>query len=426
MQTDNIILLISVTLILSYISTLMYSKTKIPDILWLMGFGLLVGPVLNLFDKGLFLTLAPMMSVVALSVILFEAGINVDITLLLENMGKAAILSLTSIIASILFIGLTLSWMFPADFTLPQAMLLGAMVGGTSTVSVYGIMSGLSKTVKNLSGARVLLTMESIISDPVCIIASITIIRMIMLPEVSLRDSARDIFYVFTVASLFGLAVGLMWALILDRLRNRPFTYMITLSVLLPVYVLSELLVGEGGGAMSALTFGLAIANFRFFTGRLGWNTKVKIDKQKLRAFHEEVTFFIKSFFFVYIGLVVSLSIRYTVIGFAMVLLLMFIRFIVVEVLDRFIDFSPEEKIISQFVYASGLPAFVMSQLPLILDPNGLKFNNTAVYPNIAMPIVLGTVVYSALLGPYVIQRELLGGKKPVPVKEEPPAQPEG
>jgi len=190
MQTDNIILLISVTLILSYISTLMYSKTKIPDILWLMGFGLLVGPVLNLFDKGLFLTLAPMMSVVALSVILFEAGINVDITLLLENMGKAAILSLTSIIASILFIGLTLSWMFPADFTLPQAMLLGAMVGGTSTVSVYGIMSGLSKTVKNLSGARVLLTMESIISDPVCIIASITIIRMIMLPEVSLRDSA--------------------------------------------------------------------------------------------------------------------------------------------------------------------------------------------------------------------------------------------
>jgi cell volume regulation protein A len=425
MHTDNIILLISVTLILSYISTLMYSKTKIPDILWLMGFGLLVGPVLNLFDKGLFLSLAPMMSVVALSVILFEAGINVDITLLFENMGKAAILSITSIIASILFIGLTLSWMFPADFTLPQAMLLGAMVGGTSTVSVYGIMSGLSKTVKNLSGARVLLTMESIISDPVCIIASITIIRMIMLPDVSLRDSARDIFYVFTVASIFGLAVGLLWALILDRLRNRPFTYMITLSVLLPVYVLTELFVGEGGGAMSALTFGLAIANFRYFTGRLGWNTKVKIDKQKLREFHEEITFFIKSFFFVYIGLVVSLSIRYTVIGFAMVLLLMFIRFILVEVLDWFIDFSPEEKIISQFVYASGLPAFVMSQLPLILDPDGLKFSNTAVYPNIAMPIVLGTVIYSALLGPYVIQRELLGGKKPVPVKEEPPAQPE-
>ena len=420
MNADNIILLISVTLILSYISTLMYSKTRIPDILWLMGFGLLVGPILNLFDKALFLKLAPMMSVIALSVILFEAGINVDITLLLENMGKAAVLSLTSIIASILFIGFILNWMFPADFTLQQAMLLGAMVGGTSTVSVYGIMSGLSRTLKNLSSTRVLLTMESIISDPVCIIASITIIRMIMLPEVSLRDSARDIFYIFTVASLLGLAVGLLWAQILDRLRNRPFTYMITLSVLLPVYVLSEIFVGEGGGAMSALTFGLAIANFRFFTGRLGWNTKVKIDKQRLREFHEEVTFLIKSFFFVYIGLVVSLSIRYTIIGFALVLLLMFIRFLVVEVLDRFIDFSLEEKIISQFVYASGLPAFVMSQLPLILDPEGLFFMNTAVYPNICMPIVLGTVIYSALLGPYVIRRELLAEKKPVSVKEEP------
>jgi hypothetical protein len=54
------------------------------------------------------------------------------------------------------------------------------------------------------------------------------------------------------------------------------------------------------------------------------------------------------------------------------------------------------------------------------LDPEGLFFMNTAVYPNICMPIVLGTVIYSALLGPYVIRRELLMEKKPVPVKEEP------
>jgi len=44
-------------------------------------------------DKGLFNELAPLMSILALSIILFEAGINVDIITLIDNMGKASALN---------------------------------------------------------------------------------------------------------------------------------------------------------------------------------------------------------------------------------------------------------------------------------------------------------------------------------------------
>ena len=94
MITEKIIILVSATLIISYVSSLIYSKTKVPDILWLMGFGIFVGPILDIFDKELFLTLAPIMSVLALSIILFEAGINVDIETILQVMGKSLILSI--------------------------------------------------------------------------------------------------------------------------------------------------------------------------------------------------------------------------------------------------------------------------------------------------------------------------------------------
>lgn len=408
MITEKIIILVSATLIISYVSSLIYSKTKVPDILWLMGFGIFVGPILDIFDKELFLTLAPIMSVLALSIILFEAGINVDIETILQVMGKSMILSVTSILGSIIIIGFTLSYFMSKDFNLLQGMLLGAMIGGTSTVSTYGVLSGLAQSVKNLTSTRVLLTVESVVSDPLCIIASITLIKMIMLPSLALFESIKEIVIIFELATLFGLGLGLLWALILDVLRERPFLYMITLAVLFPAYLVSESVIGEGAGAMTALTFGLGITNFKFIVSKVRRNVKIRIDLGKLRGFHEEVTFFIKSFFFVYIGLVVSLSLHNVIVGFGIVLLLMAIRFLVVQFLYPAIGLTREEKVLSQVIYASGLPAFVMSQLPLIYDPDGLYFANSAIYPDLCMPIVLGTVIFSSVVGQLAGRRLLI------------------
>ena len=85
----------------------------------------------------------------------------------------------------------------------------------------------------------------------------------------------------------------------------------------------------------------------------------------------------------------------------------MVMRYGLVEVLGRVMDFSREETSISKYVYASGLPAFVMSQLPMLYDPNGAIFLTPGLYPDICMPIVLGTILYSGLLGPWMIDEDL-------------------
>jgi len=79
MHVENVIILVCMTLLLSFISRLIYRLTKVPDVFWLMGFGILMGSGIQYVDKGLFNELAPLMSMLALSIILFEAGINVDI-----------------------------------------------------------------------------------------------------------------------------------------------------------------------------------------------------------------------------------------------------------------------------------------------------------------------------------------------------------
>jgi cell volume regulation protein A len=406
-DADRLLLLVSSTLIISYISNLFYTKTKIPDILWVLGFGILLGPVLGYFDKELFLSLSPLMSTVALSLILFDAGINVDITLLMKAMSKATILSVTTIFTVILSVGYSLHYLMPTSFGLYEGMLLGAMIGGTSTIAVFGVLSGMEKLIPNMESTRVLLMMESVISDPICIIASITLIRMIMMPSVSIGNSLKNILYTFILSSALGLFMGQMWAEVLDKLVGRSLNYVMTLAMLFPAYIVAERVIGEGGGPMAALTFGLMITNYGYLTRRFGITRAVKIDKRRLREFHEEITFFIKAFFFVYVGLIVTISVEYAKIGLGVLALILVIRFIVVKVIGRALNFSKQEKVLSILIYASGLPAFVMSQLPMIFDPGREHFLNPEIYPNLVMPIVLGTVLFAALTAPMIARRVL-------------------
>jgi cell volume regulation protein A len=407
LNTDNLLLLVSSTLLLSYISNLMYNKTNIPDIVWLLGFGIILGPVLGYFDNSLFISLSPLMSTVALSIILFDAGIHLDITILMKAISKATVLSICTILSVILVVGYALNYIMPESFTILEAMLLGAMIGGTSTIAVISVLDGLQKIIPDIKGTRLILTMESVISDPVCIIASITIIKMIMMPGVTIFDSIKEIISTFTLSSAFGLVIGQIWAEVLDKLQGRSLNYIMTLSILFPTYIFAEHIIGEGGGPMAALTFGLMLTNYQNIARRVGVVRNPKINKERLREFHEEITYFIKAFFFVYIGLIVTISRDYLAIGLGVLTLILFIRYVVVVVVGTGLSFSKQEQILSMLIYASGLPAFVMSQLPTIYDPNKQFFQNPEIYPNLVVPIVLGTVLFAALSAPPLAKRIL-------------------
>jgi len=403
---NRLLLLVSMTLILAYVSDLFYTKTRIPDIIWLLAIGIVLGPVLSVFQKDLFISLSPLMSTVALSIILFDAGLNLNITMLLETISKAATISVASIFSAIVAIGLFMHLVMP-DFTILQGMLLGAMIGGTSTVATFSVLSSLERQVPGIESTRTILLMESVISDPICIISSITLIKMIMLPQVSLMDSFVGIVFMFFFSSLFGIGIGLLWSGALSILRHRRFNNMITLAVLLLIYIMAETVMGEGGGVMTALTFGLTITNSTRILSALRLRRKLMIDTRQLREFHDEIIFFIKAFFFVYIGLIVTISGQYFLVGLSVFILLQALRYGVLTSVGGVLSLTREELLLSRVIYASGLPAFIMSQLPMLMDPGKEHFASPEFYPNLAMPIVIFTLLFASLAGPVIVERQL-------------------
>jgi cell volume regulation protein A len=406
-EADTLLLLVSSTLLIAYISGLIYSKTKIPDVIWNLFLGILLGPVLGFFNKDVFIELSPLMSAIALNIILFEAGINVQIALVKQVTLKATILSISTILTVIFSVGVLLSTVVPSAFNLLQGMLVGAMVGGTSTIAVYGVFGSIERIFPRIESTRVMLIMESVISDPICIIASITLIKMIMSPNVSLLDSIVRVGVIFLLSTGVGFIVGIVWAEILHRLHGQPLTYILTLAILFPTYVLTERLIGEGGGPVAALIFGLILANHNAILKKLQVTKHVEIDIQSLRHFHEEITFFIKAFFFTYMGLIILISIESLLLGIGVLVIILASRYLIVTAIGTALHFTQIEKVLTRIIYASGLPAFVMSQLPLIFDPSRQFFLRPEIYPNITMPLVLANILFAALIGPIIAKRQL-------------------
>lgn len=407
LSVNSFLLLISSTLFLCYVSGLIYTKTKIPDIVWLLGFGILLGPVLGYFEKESFVSLSPLMGIVALCIITFDSGIGIDVRGFTRTLLKSAALTIATFLAVVSTVGYAVSLLMPGTFNLLEGMLLGTMVAGISTVAVTSLLDGLQRLIPNLESTRDLLNLESTLCDPIRVVAAITIIRMIMLPGVSIRDGIRDIGYTFMMASIVGVALGLAWAEVLDRLRGRPLNYVMTLAALFPTYLLAEVVAGDGGGTMTVFTFGLVLANYRYVAKRLGLDRNLRPDKGRIMEFNQEITFLIKSYYFVYIGLIVTLSPEYLLVGFGIVALLLAIRYIVATGVARLMRFSREEGVISRLVFTLGTSTLVMSQLPALFDPERTSFLNLEIYSDLCFPIVLGTVIFTALTSPAIARSQL-------------------
>jgi len=149
-QPMDFLLLFSVIIILSYVSNLLQARTKIPDLIWLIGFGVVLGPVLGVVDKTAVLQIAPLIGVISISIITLESGIYTEIEVFRDILLKAFALTLTTFIVISAGIGIISSLLIP-ELGLLKGLLLGTMVSGLSTVSIISIMDQLKRTYQTLN-----------------------------------------------------------------------------------------------------------------------------------------------------------------------------------------------------------------------------------------------------------------------------------
>ncbi len=300
----EVFILIGTIIFLGFAAQALFERTKVPDVLLLMLFGVLIGPLdvvgkltgARVVDTALFTSIAPVIGVIALIILLFNGGFNLDLFKVFTELSTAAWFTLLIFLLTTL---LTAAVLVPFGWPFLHGLLLGAIIGGTSSATVMSLLSKSSAADET----KTLLTLESALTDALCVVAAIVLIEVLgKAGGLTLDATANFLLGQFSIAAMVAIAVSLFWIKILQRFKELPFSYMLSLAVMFLMYGFVESV--KASGVISVLVFALMLGNWNSLAKKFSLGDEIIAFDKIFRSFQEEVTFFVRTFFFVYMGIV--------------------------------------------------------------------------------------------------------------------------
>lgn len=388
-----LLLAAGVTIFLGVSGEAFFKKTGIPDVAFLMILGVIIGPVLGLIQPDVIIEIVPYFAAIALIIIMFDGGLNLDLRSMAKTAHFAVILSVVGfaisvgIVAALAHFGFDWEWL--------DSILLGSIVGGSSSAIVFGLVRNLKISDK----AKSLLSFESALTDILATIVAFVMFGAIVVGTLDFQTLGDTIGSSIAVGLVLGLGVGLPWMYLSSKFMKGQHVYMLTLGILFVLYFFANHY-GESG-ALTALVFGLMVGNKHRFAKLLRFKMP-NIDTND--SMHNQLTFLVRTFFFVFVGLLASFgNIEYVVFGIIATVAIYFGR-VILSKMTLTNSFSNLDKKVTTIMIPRGLAAAVLATFPLTM---GLP--HAEAYPQIVFTIIMASVVITTLG---------LGGAKKIPPPE--------
>ena len=376
-----LLLAAGVVIILGVFGEAFFKKTGIPDIAFLMVLGVVIGPIFGIIQPEAVIEIVPYFAALALIIIMFDGGYNLHIGNVLKTAHFAVILVILGFAVSVGIVavfghyGLGWEWM--------DSILLGAIVGGSSSIIVFGLV----RKLRISDEAKSMLSFESALTDIFATIIAFILFEAILTGQFNLDLLGQTIGRAVAVGLILGFGIGIPWMFIISKLSNAQHNYMLTLGVLFLLFFLANSF-GESG-ALTALVFGLMLGNKKYLVKKL----KIKLPDNTIdNSLHRQVTFIVRAFFFVFVGLLASFGqIEYVIFG-ILATVAIYIGRVIITHTALVKGFSKLDKKVTSVMIPRGLAAAVLATIPLTM---GLQ--NGEAYPQIIFFIIMTSVIITTV-----------------------------
>ena len=392
-----ILLAAGVVIFLGVAGEAFFKKTGIPDVAFLMVLGVIIGPVLGIIQPEAIIEVVPYFAALALIIIMFDGGLNLDIKHLIKTAHFSVTLAVLGFIISVVII--TLAAHYVLEWVWLESILLASIVGGSSSAIVFGLV----RNIKISEEVKSMLSFESALTDILAMIVAFILFEAVLIGHFDLQTLQETLGRAVVVGLVLGFGVGIPWMYVSTKFGNAQHAYMLTLGILFVLFFLANSF-GESG-ALTALVFGLMLGNKRHLSRVL----KFKLPKiERDDPTHNQLTFLVRSFFFVFVGLMASFGkVEYVVFG-VLITIAVFGGRIFVGKITLTKRFSKLDRAVTNSMIPRGLAAAVLATYPITM---GLP--NAEAYPQIIFFIILTSVIITTIG---------LGKSKKIP----PPAAVEG
>ncbi|MCK5057020.1 MAG: cation:proton antiporter [Candidatus Aminicenantes bacterium] len=365
MKVENILLIVSLIILFGYIAEWIFEKRGIPDTLFLIILGFLLGPnVLNYIKPESLGDIAPLFTTFTLLFLLFNGALSIDLKSLAQGIGSGFSIGIFSfLLSSIAVSGL----FFLVTWDIMNALMLGFALGGVSSAFIIPIIGQLKIKKKLYS----VLTLESALTDVISIVFAITMIELQIMKAIEIKSVLSQVAALFSIAGIIAVLAGYLW-IFFEKKAIGDKNYFMTIAHVMLVYFLTEYL--GGNGAIAALIFGIVLTNSKtlVFIGKKIMHPRKKtlmtpeerkeqkaIVSKREKMFYREIAFFLKTFFFVYIGLLLNVrNLKAVLLGTAIALSIMLLRSLV-SCLTK--GYEKIERVLINSLFARGIaPAAII------------------------------------------------------------------
>lgn len=353
---------------------------KQPSILFLLLIGIIVGPILGIFDPDLVLgeLMFPFISL-GVAIILFEGSLTLEFDEIKQHGTVVQMLVSVGVVITIAIVALSTYLLFDVDPLI--ALLFGALVCVTGPTVIMPLLRSVrpNKTISNI------LKWEGIIIDPIGAIAVVLIYEYI----ISGGEASSILLFakIVVLASAIGMAGA--WALAFLMRRNMIPEFLrnvFTLAFVLLLFSISNHLEHESG-LLTVTVMGVALANWP------------KFPRDTILEFNESLTILLISVLFIILAARVELADLMSV-GVAGLVLLAIVMFVArpLSVWASAIgsNLKTNEKLMISWIGPRGIVAAAISSLFAIrlqeYDIQGVEL----LVPLVFM-VIIGTVMIQGL-----------------------------
>jgi len=376
-----VLLAAGVVIFLGVAGEAFFKKTGIPDVAFLMVLGVIIGPVLGIIQAETVIQVVPYFAALALIIIMFDGGLNLDIKHVVKTAHFSFTLAILGFILSVIIISVAthyaLGWMWL------ESILLGSIVGGSSSAIVFGLV----RNIKISEETKSMLSFESALTDILATIIAFILFEAVLLGHFDLQTLEETLGRAIVVGLVLGFGVGIPWMYVSTKLGNAQHAYMLTLGILFVLFFLANSL-GESG-ALTALVFGLMLGNKNHLARILRFKLpRIEADDPT----HNQLTFLVRSFFFVFVGLMASFGkIEYVIFGILVTVAVYFGRSFIGKItLTK--RFSKLDRSVTNSMIPRGLAAAVLATYPVTMG-----LSNAEAYTEIIFFIILSSVIITTI-----------------------------
>ena len=354
---DIIIIGLSILFFLGHALNWFFVKTKIPDLLILIIIGFILGPsVAGLIQPDVHLGQAgKVLSIITLIIILYEGGLHLSFKDLMESSLSAMGLSLLSFFSITAVTALVLLPVLPPML----AILIGVGIGSTSSAIVIPMVKPLS--IKKQT--KTVLSLESAFTDVLTIVIFLGMVEYLT----SENSSGGKFFISLSSTPIMSVGIGalsgLVWAFLRKKTEVSKLPFAGEAGALLTYGVLEFLSLN---GAIGVLSLGFTLANINLLPPALRTLFEDKPVSTNELTILSAVTFLLRTFFFLYLGLLIQIQGLSSIFwAFVLTALIFATRYLSIRLIFKSENVTRLDAITATAMGPRGLACAVLATLPL-------------------------------------------------------------